>query len=200
MPAAYASEEKRSLLVQAARQLLHEQGFGRTTLADVAERSGVPLGNVYYYFKTKEAIAEAVICAREAELRGLFAAWTSKHRDPRARLRCLVRAPLETADEVVSFGCPYGSLCHELEKLGPKSPLAASSSRLLGLYIEFAEQQLRAAGVRTREATGLATELIAALQGTALLAHTIRSRALLASQLRRVERWLESELPPTSLS
>jgi TetR/AcrR family transcriptional repressor of nem operon len=200
MPAAYASEEKRSVLVRAAQELLHEQGFGRTTLADVAKRSGVPLGNVYYYFKTKEAIAEAVISAREADLHELFATWTSKHRDPRARLRCLIRAPLATADAVVRFGCPYGSLCHELEKLGPQSPLASSSSRLLGVYIEFAAQQLRASGIRPREATALATELIAALQGTALLAHTMRSRTLLASQLRRVERWLGAELQPKSRS
>jgi len=187
MPAAYASDEKRSVLVRSAQQLLYEQGFVRTTLADVAEHAGVPLGNVYYYFKTKEA--------READLRALFATWTAKHRDPRARLRCLVRAPLASADAVVNFGCPYGSLCHELEKLGARAPLAKSSARLLGIYIEFAEQQLRASGIRRREATALSTELIAALQGTALLAHTMRSRALLASQLKRVERWLEAALP-----
>jgi len=195
MPAAYASDEKRSVLVRSAQQLLYEQGFVRTTLADVAEHAGVPLGNVYYYFKTKEAIAEAVISAHEADLRALFATWTAKHRDPRARLRCLVRAPLASADAVVNFGCPYGSLCHELEKLGARAPLAKSSARLLGIYIEFAEQQLRASGIRRREATALSTELIAALQGTALLAHTMRSRALLASQLKRVERWLEAALP-----
>jgi AcrR family transcriptional regulator len=104
MPAAYASDEKRTVLVQSAKQLLHEQGFARTTLADVAQRSGVPLGNVYYYFKTKEAIAEAVIAAHEADLRGLFASWTTKHREPRERLRRLVRAPLASADSVVHFG------------------------------------------------------------------------------------------------
>ncbi len=61
MPAAYASADKRAELVAAATGLLHEQGFHRTTLADVAERASVPLGNVYYYFRTKEALAEAVI-------------------------------------------------------------------------------------------------------------------------------------------
>jgi TetR/AcrR family transcriptional repressor of nem operon len=200
MPAAYASDEKRTVLVQSAKQLLHEQGFARTTLADVAQRSGVPLGNVYYYFKTKEAIAEAVIAAHEADLRGLFASWTSKHREPRERLRRLVRAPLASADSVVHFGCPHGSLCQELEKLGARAPLAKASARLLGLYIEFAEQQLRAAGLGRRDAANRATELIAAIQGTMLLAHTMRSRALLASQLKRVERWLETTLPPRSLS
>src|ERR1700678_1972843 len=103
MPDAYASNEKRTVLVQSAKHLLHEQGFARTTLADVAARSRVPLGSVYYYCKTKEAIAEAVIAAHEADLRGLFAAWTAKHRDPRERLRRLVRAPLASRDAVVNF-------------------------------------------------------------------------------------------------
>jgi TetR/AcrR family transcriptional repressor of nem operon len=200
MPAPYAADEKRSVLVQSAKHLLHEQGFARTTLADVAERSGVPLGNVYYYFKTKEAIAEAVIAAHEADLRGLFAAWMASHSEPRDRLRRLVRAPLSSADAIVNFGCPHGSLCQELEKLGARAPLAKASARLLNLYLEFAEQQLRATGLRRRDATARATELVAAIQGTMLLAHTMRSRALLVSQLKRVERWLETTLPRRSPS
>ena len=195
MPAAYASDEKRTVLLRSAQQLLHEQGFARTTLADVAKRSGVPLGNVYYYFKTKEAIAEAVIAAHAADLSAMFATWTAKHHDPLERLRRLVRAPLSYADAVVNFGCPHGSLCQELEKLGARAPLAKATARLLGLYIEFAEQQLLATGVRPREATARATELIAAIQGTMLLAHTLRSRDLLASQLKRVETTLLPRSP-----
>src|SRR5579862_2461489 len=101
MPAPYASADKRAELVAAATLLLHEQGFHRTTLAEVAARAEVPLGNIYYYFKTKEALAEAVICAHEGALRARFASWTRAHRDPRARLRCLVHAPLDSADRVI---------------------------------------------------------------------------------------------------
>ena len=46
MPAAYASADKRAELIAAARGLLHEQGFHRTTLADVADRASVPLGRM----------------------------------------------------------------------------------------------------------------------------------------------------------
>src|SRR5271170_2559318 len=129
--AAYASADKRAELVSAATELLHEQGFHRTTLALVADRAEVPVGNVYYYFKTKEALAEAVIGAHEKALRERFAAWTSAHREPRGRLRCLIRAPLDSADRVIQFGCPHGSLCQELEKLGAGTPLARAATRLL---------------------------------------------------------------------
>jgi AcrR family transcriptional regulator len=191
MPAPYASDEKRSELVRAAKQLLHEQGFHRTTLADVAGRATVPLGNVYYYFKTKEALAEAVIASHEAALRELFSSWVAVHKDPRSRLRALVRAPLGAADSVIHFGCPHGSLCQELEKLGADAPLAKAGARLLAVYIDWSEEQFRALGFAKRESRALATDLVASVQGTMLLAHTMRSRELLAHQLRRVERWLD---------
>src|SRR5580704_12100356 len=107
-PVAYASADKRAELVTAATALLHEQGFHRTTLADVASLASVPLGNVYYYFKTKEALAEAVIAAHEQALRERFASWDAAHGAPRERLRQLVRAPLDTSDQIIQFGCPHG--------------------------------------------------------------------------------------------
>jgi AcrR family transcriptional regulator len=190
MPEAYASGEKRTELVRAARRLLHEQGFQRTSLADVATAAEVPLGGVYYYFRTKEALAEAVIAAHDAALRERFAVWSADHEDPLQRLVCLVRAPLDAGDSVIQFGCPHGSLCHELEKLGSGAPLAKASARLMGSYIEWSAEQFRALGHRPAEARELASELVAALQGTILLAHTLRSRELLAKQLRRIERRL----------
>jgi AcrR family transcriptional regulator len=193
-PSPYAAAEKRAELVAAATRLLHEQGFHRTTLADVAGRAAVPLGNVYYYFKTKDALAEAVIHAHEQALRSRFAEWTRAHREPRARLRRFVRAPLDFADAVVQFGCPHGSLCQELEKLGPDAPLARAGQRLLLAYLEWTEQQFRAQGIAPREARMLASDLVGAVQGAMLLATTMRSKELLTHQLRRVERWLDGAL------
>jgi TetR/AcrR family transcriptional repressor of nem operon len=194
MPAPYAATEKRAELVRAATTLLHEQGFQRTTLADVAGVARVPLGNVYYYFKTKEALVEAVIASHEEALRSLFAGWAATHSEPKRRLRCLVRAPLDAADGVIQFGCPHGSLCQELEKLGPDAPLAKAAARLLAVYIEWAAEQFGALGFGRREARALATDLVAAMQGTMLIAHSMRSRDLLAQQLRRVERWLDETI------
>jgi len=190
MPARYASADKRAELVGSATRLLHRQGFQRTTLADVAGDAKVPLGNVYYYFKTKEALAEAVIASHEAALHELFASWARKHDDPRKRLRCLVRAPIDSADGVIQFGCPHGSLCQELEKLGAEAPLAKAGARLLAVYVDWAEAQFHELGAG-RESRSLAVDLVAAVQGTMLLAHTMRSRELLSRHLRRIERNLE---------
>ena len=54
---------KRERLVAAAARVLHEQGVEKTTLADIAQAAEIPVGNVYYYFKTKDQLIEAAIGA-----------------------------------------------------------------------------------------------------------------------------------------
>jgi hypothetical protein len=60
--------DKRSRLVSAAVGLAYQNGFGATSLADIAREAEVPLGNVYYYFKTKDDIGEAIVELRLAQL------------------------------------------------------------------------------------------------------------------------------------
>jgi AcrR family transcriptional regulator len=194
MVAAYDSANKRIHLVQAAKELFYQQGFHKTTLADVAERAQVPLGNVNYYFTTKQTLAEAVFFSHEDDLREKFAHWETTEIDPRLRLKYLVRAPLDSAELIVRFGCPHGTLCQELEKLNKDSPLVAAGTHLMTVYIEWAQQQFRMSGYEEGESRELAEQLVAAVQGTMLLAHTLRSREVLEKQLIRVESWLGKEM------
>src|SRR6266481_3425592 len=60
--------DKRSRLVSAAVGLAYQNGFGATSLADIAREAEVPLGNVYYYFKTKDDIGDAIVELRLAQL------------------------------------------------------------------------------------------------------------------------------------
>src|ERR1700722_2360517 len=95
--------DKRVRLIEAAKVLIHQQGFNLTTLADIAQEADVPLGNVYYYFKTKEAIGMAVIEKRGAEWSERLASW-SEISDPLDRLMALVRYGLESIDVTARFG------------------------------------------------------------------------------------------------
>lgn len=52
---------KREALLNAAEQLFFEKGFNSTTLLDISQLSGVPIGNIYYYYKTKEAFLEQLL-------------------------------------------------------------------------------------------------------------------------------------------
>jgi len=55
---------KRERLVASAGERLHRKGVVATTLADIAQAADVPVGNVYYYFRTKDDLVRAVIEAQ----------------------------------------------------------------------------------------------------------------------------------------
>src|SRR5258708_28879653 len=61
--------DKRTRLIETAMKLAYRNGFRETSLADIADAAHVPVGNVYYYFKTKEELGEAVVERRLAEFR-----------------------------------------------------------------------------------------------------------------------------------
>src|ERR1700730_10190490 len=105
--------DKRIRLIEAAKVLNHKQGLNLTTLADIAQEADVPLGNVYYYFKTKEAIGEAVIEKRAAEIAEMFVK-LDEITDPKARLVALIQSSMEDLELTARFGCPVGGLCQEL--------------------------------------------------------------------------------------
>src|SRR4051794_34533397 len=51
---------RRREIVLAARKCVMEQGFHKTTMADVIRESGLSAGAVYGYFKSKEEIVAAI--------------------------------------------------------------------------------------------------------------------------------------------
>jgi TetR/AcrR family transcriptional regulator, transcriptional repressor for nem operon len=177
---------KRERLVESARSLIHEQGVHRTTLADVAERADVPLGNVYYYFKTKDDLVGAVVDCYQDGVEDLIRAF-ERHRTPQARLKALVQHWVEMREAIVLHGCPMGTLCAELEKAdgGPERDPAA----VLGRAVDWAEDQFRQ--LRARDARDLAVSLVAGVQGAALLANAFRDPAILTRQARRLERLID---------
>ncbi len=54
-------EERRADIVKAARHLFQVQEYDKTTMQDVIDTLGIAKGTIYHYFKSKEALLEAVI-------------------------------------------------------------------------------------------------------------------------------------------
>jgi AcrR family transcriptional regulator len=178
---------KRERLLAAACELVYHQGVAHTTLADIAQAADVPLGNVYYYFKTKDDILAAVVQTHVDQLRSATTALERRHRSPKARLKALVGVLAEQRDVIAQYGCRYGTLCSELAKqAGGSDPLAAP---LMQIPLDWAEQQFRAMG--RRDAHDLAVELVASYQGSAVLASALGQPELMTRQARRLHRWIE---------
>ena len=178
---------KRQRLLDAARQVFYTSGVERTTLADIAAAAGIPLGNVYYYFKTKNDLVQAVVKAHIDEANTMLAGVEAGYDGPRARLKALFGALADQSELIASYGCPQGSLCMELDKL-PAGPGVAAD--LMRIPLDWAERQFSALG--RADARELAVEVIARYQGTALLASTLRDPGLLARESARVAAWLDT--------
>src|ERR1700740_1783058 len=109
---------KRERLIAAACDLFYRQGIAGTTLAHIAESAEVPLGNMYYYFKTKDDIVAAVVEARTEEIRSATAALQRRYGSPKARLKALVNLVAHARETSAAHGRPLGSLRTELANSG----------------------------------------------------------------------------------
>ena len=183
------SAPKRERLIEAAQILFYHHGVNRTTLADIAQQAQIPLGNIYYHFRTKEALIEAVIEAHERELHALFTQWEHLS-DPRQRLLSLLTSSRTQESMLARYGCPHGTLCQELDK--EDTALAQVGARILQAYLDWAQSQWMQLGKSQQEAKDLAIDLISSLQGTFVLTATFRMPDLLERKLQRLETWVHN--------
>jgi TetR/AcrR family transcriptional regulator, transcriptional repressor for nem operon len=178
---------KRERLASAAAEVFHQQGVERTTLNDIAQAAGVPLGNVYYYFKTKDQLIEAALGAHRGRLADLTAQ-LDQLPDPAARLKALIAGWVEQRELAARYGCPFGTLATELDKR--EDGLDQTAAGVLRALIDWAEDQFVQLG--RADAHDLAVELVAAYQGMSVLANALRDPEVTTTQGRRLEGWIDT--------
>ena len=180
-----AQPDKRTRLIETATNLAYARGFRETSLADIAEAARVPVGNVYYYFKTKEELAEAVVERRLEEFRAARAEW-DRLSSPKERLLAFVGSIQANREQLARGGCPLGGLCSELLKEG--GALAKKSATLFTEPIGWLEKQFRAAGYE--KARELAMHLFSAFQGIAAVAQGTNDREVVVMEAKRLKDWI----------
>lgn len=181
--------DKRERLIDAADQLFHQQGVSNTTLANIAELADVPLGNVYYYFKSKDAIIMAVVEKRKKLLDALFTEWEQVS-NVRERLSAFVRHGASLAEEASRFGDSLGSLCQELGKFGGN--IGEASASLMQKVLSWCETQFTALGKSEAESKKLALNLVASLQGISLISLTFNDPEYIGQHGQFLSHWLEA--------
>ncbi|NEW55536.1 TetR/AcrR family transcriptional regulator [Nocardia cyriacigeorgica] len=178
---------KRERLIEAAVQVFYERGVEKTTIADIAKVADVPVGNVYYYFKTKDQLIEAAVSAHRQRLARLLDE-LDRLGDPQARLRGLIAGWVDLRDQAAQFGCPFGTLASEMDKR--PEILDEEIAATMRVLVDWTQQQFEAMG-RT-DAAELGVALIAAYQGISLLTNTFRDPGLMAAEGDRLGRWIDS--------
>lgn len=180
--------DNRTRLLQAAEKVTYRHGFGKAALADIAKEASVPLGNVYYYFKTKDQIGDALIDVRVARFRKVLQEF-DKADDPRERLCGFVQTKIKNREELARSGCPVGTFCSELHKDG--GGLAKKSTILFTMALEWMDTQFKALG-QGDDSRSLAVHLLSATQGVSLLAHTFHDATLIDMEATRLKAWIRS--------
>ena len=178
--------DNRTRLLQAAEKATYRYGFGNTAIADVAREARIPLGNVYYYFKTKDEIGDAIVELRVSRFRKLLQEF-DKVGSPKERLCAFVQIKIKNRDELARNGCPVGTLCSELRKLGGAA--AGKSKILFATALDWMEKHFRELG-KGAASRGLALHLLSATQGVSVLAHTFHDPGLIDKEAARLKKWI----------
>ncbi|MEU9111012.1 TetR/AcrR family transcriptional regulator [Streptomyces sp. NPDC048483] len=180
--------DKRRRLTAAAAQVLHEQGVERTTLADIARAADVPVGNVYYYFKTKDELVRAALSEHSTYLDELTGS-LDQLPGPHDRLKALIEAWVSQREVAARYGCPTGTLAVELDKRADGA-LDAEVGAVIRRLLDWAADQFRLLGLPDPD--GLAVTLVSAYQGMSLLANALRDPDIMTREGARLLGWLDS--------
>ena len=182
-----SQKSTRDQIVEAADRLFYERGFEHTSFADIADVVGISRGNFYHHFKSKDEILKAVIDVRLAATRDMLAGWEADHPNPADRIRRFIDILLANRAPIMRHGCPVGSLCSELGRLG--HPSRHEAAGLFGLFRSWLAEEFARLG-RARDADRLALHLIGRSRGVAVMANTFGDEKFIRREVRALHAWL----------
>ncbi len=180
--------DKRERLIEAAVDLFHNVGYQRASLADVATAAAIPSGNLFYYFKTKAALACAV---NEQWCRYVndFLARLDDNPDPKQRLKQFLNQAYELRQLYSERGCPLAALVRDLR--AEEEPLKSEATRIYDIYLPWLEAQFKQIGFPDRESKQHSRFLMAGTQGAILLAYVQNDDSILTDEVERLSLWLD---------
>ena len=175
---------KRGRLVAAAREVMYANGVNGTSLADIAAAAGVPLGNVYYYFRTKEALFVEAAC-RDVLYVGRAAEQNAGRRlSPQDYTRSLVESVMNS--DALGFFVEAMTLTRRRRDLAPLIERTVERLHAEGLRAYAAEMIARGWRSRLDPATS-ARRFWAIAVGVTLEGHAMgRSPAHLTEEMLRL--------------
>ena len=172
---------KRERLVNAADLLFREKGYYTTTLNNIAEKADVPLGNVYYYFKTKKDICSAVVDKRKRRIIGMLER-SASNGNPKESLIKLLKTIGYDSDELARIGCPVARLCREI---GDELPdIKATANECMEIIIGWIADRFAGMGVKQPEK--VAFDMVAKMQGIVLLGGVRKDPLLIKEGFTRI--------------
>jgi len=179
----------RDRIIEAADDLFYRQGYEHTSFSDIADAVRISRGNFYYHFKTKDEILAAVIDLRLANTGKMLEKWAAEGKSPADRIRCFIDILIVNRARIKLYGCPVGTLCTELAKLG--HPSQDDANKLFTLFRTWLRRQFTLLG-RKADADALAMHVLARSQGVATLASAFQDEEFIRQEVGQMHDWLNS--------
>lgn len=171
--------QTRDRLVETAAELFWNQGYAQTGVSSIMKQARATSGSFYHFFPTKEdllvAVLDLVSDQLESEVLGPAEVDTD---DPAERIERVIEAYARSAETAGSRLClPLGNLVSEL---GSSHEVARRRTNELmeGLVARIGDWLVDGPGRSSRQfdRRGLATGVVAILEGTAVMAMAQRNR------------------------
>lgn len=178
----------REALVSAAARLFWQGGFHGTSLADIAKAAGIPVGNLYYYFKTKSEVALAVASGFVADTQDMLDEIAATSPDPRRRLSLLAQRLAASQRARLTHGCPVAAAVREFRAGAPSA--SAKAGEVFTLIAGFVSSESGRTGLRPALALAAGRSAVAEWQGGIVLGHALSDAAVIAESARRLSRIL----------
>lgn len=182
-------EGNRQRIITAADNLFYRRGYNQTSFQDISEATGIPRGNFYYYFKTKDEILNAVVDSRLAELTSMLNKIEGETKDARERLLMFSNILEYNSENVIQSGCPFGTLSSELAKDNPQ--LHEKSTQVFVLLRNWMKQQFEVLGAAN--ADELAMDLLTRLQGVSVLACAFKDVDYIKRSHQEIKDWIKAK-------
>jgi hypothetical protein len=113
--------------------------------------------------------------------------WETEGETPAERIRSFINILIMNRSKIKRYGCPVGTLCSELAKLG--HPSQGEANRLFTLFRVWLRRQFEGLG-RQEDADDLAMHLLALSQGIATLASAFSDERFIKLEVDRLYEWL----------
>lgn len=187
----------RERMVYEAAQTLREDGVAGTALRTVAVRAAAPRGSIQHYFPggKEQLVTDALVWSGEFAAEQVRVYLRDARRPtPSGLFDDLVRRwSAELEDRQFARGCPVAAAVVDGAHTNPQVRAAAAAA--LATWQEPLRSGLRSMGVRPARAASLATLMLAALEGSLVLARAERDTRALRVVSRELAPVLDAALP-----
>lgn len=184
---------KRERLVKAATELFHTRGIISTSLKDIAEKANVPLGNIYYYFKTKQELGLAAGEEQSKRFRTMMNELDSKTNDPKTRVIGSLEFFKDLRESITKYGCPIAQVCIAVNPA--MESVGESYAKVYKDYMAWIEKQFRTMGFSAALSHEHATHIIVGEQGACVMAKALGNPDILTNQINKLIDWVNSLKP-----